>query len=131
MVSPPMDDGLSSKEQHVVWPDLVRVDHDDDTFTLYNPGHGTSLDVAEESRDLVEAVLAGFVKPTAPGTFLQKHRDVPRELLVLMARSGILVRPSELAFLEHGFLKPAAQPIGASWSWSDLPEAAQPGTWVT
>jgi arginase family enzyme len=126
-----MDDGLPSDREPVVWPGLIRTEHDDDVFTLYNPGHGTSLHVAEDSRALVEAVLAGFAEPTTPAAFLRKHREVPRELLVLMARSGMLVEPRELPFLEHGFLKPTPSPIGAAWSWSDLPEAAQPGTWVT
>jgi arginase family enzyme len=126
-----MDDGLPSEEEHVVWPGLVRIEREDGAFTLYNPGHGTSLDVAEESRALVEDVLAGFAAPTTPAAFARGHGHVPRELLVLMARSGMLVEPRELPFLEHGFLKPTPHPIGAAWSWSDVPDAAQLGTWVT
>jgi arginase family enzyme len=126
-----MDDGLESEQEHVVWPDLVRVEREDDAFTLYNPGHGTSLDVAPESRGLVEDVLAGFAQPTTPSAFARGHEHVPRELLVLMARSGMLVQPRELPFLEHGFLKPTPNPIGAPWTWSDLPDAAHEGTWVT
>ncbi|MFT3921556.1 MAG: arginase family protein [Myxococcales bacterium] len=127
-----MDDGLPSEAQHVVWPNLVRIEHEqEDVLTLYNPGHGTSLDIDAESRELVEEVLAGFATPITPATFARAHRHVPRDLLVLMARSGILVQPNELPFLEHGFLKPTPNPVGAPWSWSDLPEAAQPGAWVT
>jgi arginase family enzyme len=126
-----MDDGLESEREHVVWPGLVRIEREDDAFTLYNPGHGTSLEVAAESRELVEDVLAGFEKPTSLAAFSRDHEDVPDELLVLMARSGMLVQPRELPFLEHGFLKPTPNPIGAAWTWSDLPEAAEPGTWVT
>ncbi len=125
-------DGLPSEALHVVWPGLVRLEQrEEEVLTLYNPGHGTSLDVDADTRPLVEEVLAGFASPTTPAAFARAHRHVPRELLVLMARSGILVEPSELPFLEHGFLKPTPNPLGAPWTWADLPETAQPGTWVT
>jgi guanidinobutyrase len=124
-----MDDGLRRSAKHVVWPDLVRVQRAE-LFSLYNPGHGTSIDVEVESQPLVEAVLAGFAQPTTPATFLRTNAEFPVELLVLMVRSGLVVEVDELPFLEHGFLRPTANPIGAAWSWSDVPEAAEPGTWV-
>ncbi|HEX6240944.1 MAG TPA: arginase family protein [Polyangiales bacterium] len=126
-----MEDGLRPTEQYVVWPDLLRIEREDDALTLYNPGHGTSIDVEDESRALVEAVLAGFAQPTTLAAFQRAHRQVPRELLVLLVRSGIVVAARELPFLQHGFLRPTPHPVGASWAWSDLPEAAVPGTWVT
>lgn len=125
-----MNDGLRPSELYQVWPGLVRVERGDE-LTLYNPGHGTSIDVEEESRALIEAVLAGFAKPVTLAAFQRKQRDVPRELLVLLVRSGIVVEVAELSFLEHGFLRPTPNPIGVSWTWSDVPEAAAPGTWVT
>jgi arginase family enzyme len=124
-----MDDGLRRSAKHVVWPDLVRVQREA-SFSLYNPGHGTSIDVEAESQPLVEAVLAGFAAPTTPAAFLRAHAEFPVELLVLMVRSGLVVEVDELAFLEHGFLRPTPNPLGAAWTWSDLPEVAEPGTWV-
>jgi arginase family enzyme len=126
-----MEDGLRPAEQYVVWPGLVRIERGDGALTLYNPGHGTSIDVEDESRALVEAVLLGFAEPTTPAAFQRAHRDVPRELLVFLLRSGIVVAQAELPFLQHGFLRPTPSPIGAPWSWSDLPDAAVAGTWVT
>jgi arginase family enzyme len=125
-----MEDGLRPKAKHVVWPNLVRVQRTEELFSLYNPGHGTSIDVEEESSSLVEAVLAGFATPTTAAAFLRERPEFPSELLVLMARSGMIVELEELPFLEHGFLRPTPSPLGAAWSWSDLPEAADPGTWV-
>jgi arginase family enzyme len=125
-----MDDGLRRSAKHVVWPNLVRAQRGDALFSLYNPGHGTSIDVAEESSALVEAVLAGFAEPTTAAAFLRAHPEFPSELLVLMVRSGMVVEVDELPFLEHGFLRPTPHPLGAAWTWSDLPEAAEPGTWV-
>lgn len=125
-----MDDGLNRSAEHVVWPDLVRLAREDGGFTLYNPGHGTSLDVEEESSALVSAVLDGFAQPRSVASFFRAHGAVPPELLVLMVRSGMVVEVEELAFLQHGFLRPAANPLGAAWTWSDLPDVAFPGTWV-
>jgi arginase family enzyme len=125
-----MDDGLRRSAKHVVWPNLVRVQRADEQFSLYNPGHGTSIDVEAESSALVEAVLAGFVAPLTPAAFLRERPEFPAELLVLMVRSGMVVEVDELPFLEHGFLRPAPHPLGAAWTWSDLPEVADPGTWV-
>lgn len=125
-----MEDGLNRAAEHVTWPNLVRVPREDGGFTLYNPGHGTSLDVEEESSELVAAVLSGFARPISVAAFFRAHRGFPSELLVLMVRAGMVVEVEELPFLEHGFLKPAANPLGVAWTWSDLPEAADPGTWV-
>jgi arginase family enzyme len=123
------DDGLRRTAKHVVWPNIVQREHTYG-FSLYNPGHGTSLDVEEESSELVQTVLSGFVKPITVAAFQRAHPEVPSELLVLMVRSGFVVEVDELPFLEHGFLRPAPNPLGAAWTWSDLPEAAAPGTWV-
>jgi arginase family enzyme len=125
-----MNDGWRRTAEHVVWPNLVRKSREDGSFSLYNPGHGTSIDVEQESEELVATVLAAFEQPTTPAAFLRAHADFPSELLVLMVRSGMLVELEELPFLEHGFLKPTAHPIGAAWSWSDLPELSAPDTWV-
>ena len=125
-----MEDGLNRSAEHVVWPNLVRVPREDGGFTLYNPGHGTSLDVEEGSSELVAAVLSGFAEPTRIAAFLRAQRGFPTELLLLMVRSGMVVEVEELPFLEHGFLRPAAHPLGAAWTWSDVPDAADPDTWV-
>jgi arginase family enzyme len=126
-----MEDGLRPAELHVVWPGLLRIERGGDALTLYNPGHGTSIDVEDESRALIETVLAGFAQPTTLAAFQRAQGDVPHELLVLLVRSGIVVEVAELPFLEHGFLRPTPHPIGAAWTWSDLPDAALDGTWVT
>src|SRR5690242_18404250 len=105
-----MEDGLRRSVRHVVWPDLVRVQRDDEQFSLYNPGHGTSIDVEAESSALVQAVLAGFAQPTTPAAFLGERPDFPAELLVLLVRSGMVVEVDELPFLEHGFLRPVPNP---------------------
>jgi arginase family enzyme len=62
---------------------------------------------------------------------LLAHPEFPEALLDLMIRSCLVVAESESAFLEHGFLRPAATPLGAPWSWSDLPDLAYPDGWVT
>lgn len=125
-----MNDGLRRSAKHVVWPNLVRKPREDEGFSLYNPGHGTSIDVEEQSCELVEAVLTAFAQPATPAAFLRAHPEFPSDLLVLMVRSGMVVEVDELPFLEHGFLKPTPNPIGAPWSWSDLPEVATAGAWV-
>jgi arginase family enzyme len=124
-----MNDGLRRSAKHSVWPNLVRKPREDG-FSLYNPGHGTSIDVETESCELVDAVLSAFAQPTTPADFLREHPDFPSDLLVLMVRSGLIVEIDELPFLEHGFLKPTPQPIGVEWAWSDLAEVAAPGVWV-
>ncbi|MEY4508644.1 MAG: hypothetical protein RLZZ450_766 [Pseudomonadota bacterium] len=123
-------DGVRADVEHVAWPGLLRADRGDGSFSLHNPGHGTSVDVEEESGELVELILEGFAEPRTPADFCQAFDHVPEGLLVLMVRSGFVVEVAELAFLEHGFLRPPTMPIGAAWSWSDLPELAQPGAWV-
>jgi arginase family enzyme len=125
-----MSDGLGTAKKHVVWPGIVRKEREDGSYSLYNPGHGTSLDVELESSELVESVLRGFAKPRAVAAFVEANPDVPGELLTLMVRSGFVVELDELPFLEHGFLRPTAQPIGMALSWSDLPDAAAPGAWL-
>jgi len=125
-----MHDGLRRNVKHVVWPNLVRSDHGDSEFTLYNPGHGTSLDVEAQSSELVEAILHGFAAPTTLDAFLSQYPDLPEELLVLMVRSCFVVETEELPFLEHGFLRPTPSPVGDAWSWSDLPDLASAGKWV-
>jgi arginase family enzyme len=97
---------------------------------LYNPGHGTSLDVELTSVAMVDSVLARFACATTPGAFLSENPDVPRDLLVLLVRSGFVVEVAELPYLEHGFLRPTASPIGTPVSWSDLPAAAVEDAYV-
>jgi agmatinase len=123
-------DGVRADAEHVAWPGLLRADRGDGSFSLHNPGHGTSVDVEEESAELVELILEGFTEPRTLVDFCRLHDRVPPGLLVLLVRSGFVVEADELAFLEHGFLRPPTMPIGAAWSWSDLPELAQPGVWV-
>jgi arginase family enzyme len=124
-----MEDGLRSREPHVTWPSIVRTTSDE-LVRLYNPGHGTSLDVEPESVDMLDAVLAGFACATTPAEFLSANPDVPRDLLVLLVRSGFVVEAAELPYLEHGFLRPAASPIGTPVTWSDLPAAAVEDAYV-
>lgn len=125
-----MQDGVSRSAPHVVFPGLLRGEHGDGAFSLHNPAHGTSIDVEPESRELVETVLEGFAEPRTPADFLGQHEHVPAGLLVLLVRSGFVVAVAELPFLEHGFLRPTTTPVGAAWSWSDLPELALPGGWA-
>jgi agmatinase len=125
-----MDEGLSSAVKYVVWPNLVRTSRGEAAFSLYIPGHGTSLDVEAESSGLVEAVLSGFAEATTLRDFRARHGDVPEELLTLMVRSCFVVKVEELAFLEHGFLRPTPVPLGEPWPWSDLPALAEPGRWA-
>lgn len=124
-----MEDSLLSRK-HVVWPQLVRVSHDEGGFSLYIPGHGTSLDVEEESSALVDTILRGFAEPSTPSDFQARHPEVPAGLLNLMLRSCFVVDAEELSFLEHGFLRPTPVPVGEAWSWSDLPALAEAGRWV-
>ncbi len=122
-----MDDKGEHEQMHVMWPGLVRAARDDGGLSLYNPGHGTSLDVESESRELVEGILSAFAVPTTLAAFQEEHPDVSEELLELMIRSGFVVEQDELSFLEHGFLRPTPTPVGEAWAWSDLPELASPG----
>lgn len=124
-----MDDGKMS-DKHVVWPGILRVEREEGVVSLYNAAHGTSLDVEEESRELVESVLAGFEGARTLDDFRGERPEVPEALLTLLVRSGFVVAEAELPFLEHGFLRPTATPVGQLWSWSDLPELAQPDGWV-
>lgn len=125
-----MHDGVRREALHVTWPGLLRADHGDGAFSLHNPGHGTSIDVEEESSELVEHILEGFAEPSTLADFARANEEVPDELLVLMVRSGLVVELAELPFLEHGFLRPPSAPVGAPLSWTDLPELNQPGAWV-
>jgi arginase family enzyme len=115
--------------RYVVWPGLLRREREEGAFSLYHPGHGTSLDVEEESAALVECVLAGFDEPKTREEFARAEPEVAGELVDYLIRSLFVVDESELPFLEHGFLRPAAPPVGLVWSWSDLPERAEPGLW--
>jgi arginase family enzyme len=125
-----MTDSLRESAKHVVWPNLARVSAEGGAFSLYIPGHGTSLDVEALSSPLVETILAGFATPLTLAAFRAQHPDVPEELLVLMVRSCFVVEEDELPFLEHGFLRPTPAPVGEPWSWSDLPSLAEPGRWA-
>ena len=116
--------------RYVSEPSLVRKDRGAGAFSLYHPGHGTSLDVEPESSGLVEAVLQSFASPTTLQAFFAAQPDFPEELLGLMVRSCFVVEEGERAFLEHGFLRPTPVPLGAPWAWSDLPELSAPGCWV-
>ena len=116
---------------HVAFPGLRRVDRDDQgAFSLYNPAHGTSLDVEAESAELVLSLLAAFDAPTTIQDLLDANPELPEDLLVLLVRSGFIVDVAELPFLSHGFLRPTQTPLGQPWSWSDLPELATPEAWV-
>ena len=125
-----MSDSPRASAKHVVWPNLVRVSAQGGAFGLYIPGHGTSLDVEQESSTLVETILSGFAEPTTLDAFRGQHPEVPEELLVLMVRSCFVVDVDELPFLEHGFLRPTPLPVGEPCSWSDLPSLAEPGRWA-
>lgn len=125
-----MDEGLRRDAAHIAFPGLQRVARDDGGFSLFQPAHGTSLDVEEESVALVDAILAGFAAPTTIADYLARDPEVPDELVRLMVRSGFVVAVDELPFLAHGFLRPTPTPAGDVWSWSDLPELATPGAWV-
>lgn len=125
-----MESTPSPSEKYVTEPSLVRKDRGAGSFSLYHPGHGTSLDVEPESSGLVEAALAGFLSPTTLADFFAALPDFPEELLVLMIRSCFVVEERERAFLQHGFLRPTPVPLGAPWAWSELPELAAPGCWV-
>jgi arginase family enzyme len=125
-----MIEGMRRDAAHVAWPGLQRVPRGGGAFSLFQPAHGTSLDVEEESAELVNAILVGFTSPTTIDSFLADEPDVPDELVRLMVRSGFVVAVDELPFLEHGFLQPTATPAGDVWSWSDLPELATEDAWV-
>lgn len=125
-----MTDGTWRYATHITWPGLLRKEREDGVVSLYHPGHGTSLDVGEESLPLVEALLDGFRMPITPDALLREQDDLPEELLVLLVRSGFVVDEREFPFLEHGFLRPTTTPVGELWSWSDLPALAEPGTWL-
>jgi arginase family enzyme len=125
-----MESALNWDAKHLTWPGLLRAQRQDGAFSLHNPQHGTSLDVEEESRELVEALLKAFEPARPPREVLEEDAEFPPELLILMVRSGFIVEESELAFLEHGFLRPPHAPIGEACSWSDLPERAQPAGWA-
>jgi arginase family enzyme len=126
-----MDDGLRSHALHVALPGIVRIPKDDDVVCLYHPGHGTSLDVTPESQELVDAALAGFATPRPPRDFQRAQPDVPRDLLVMLVREGFIVEQDELPFLEQGFLRPAACPLGPAIGWSELRDVAATDAWVT
>ncbi len=116
--------------KYVTWPKLVRVQRNEGGFGLYIPGHGTSLDVEEGSSALVETILSGFSEATTLSDFQAQHPQVPQELLTLMLRSCFVIDRDELAFLEHGFLRPTPVPLGEPCEWSDLPALAEAGRWA-
>ena len=116
--------------RYVTHAGLLRAEREDGSFALYHPGQGTSLEVEEESGELVAAVLEAFAEPTELARFQRAHPEVAEELLTLLIRSCFVVPEQELAFLEHGFLRPTPSPIGPPLAWSDLPEVAQEGAWV-
>lgn len=123
-------DGLRRGATHLTWPGLLRAEREDGSLSLHNPGHGTSLDVEEQSRELVELVLTAFARPQTLDAFFAEHEEAPEELLMLLVRACFVVEVDELPFLEHGFLRPTENPTGVAVSWSDLPEAAAPGAWA-
>jgi arginase family enzyme len=125
-----MSESLRNNRKHVVWPNLVRVNGELGAFGLYIPGHGTSLDVEQQSSALVESVLNGFVEASTLHDFRARHPEVPEELLELMLRSCFVVDVEELPFLEHGFLRPSAVPLGEPCAWSDLPAFSEAGRWA-
>lgn len=125
----PRPSGVRWDEEHVVWPGLLRLDRGDGVYSLYHPGHGTSLDIEEESSELVERILDGFAEPRSAASLCAQESDLPVALVAYLIRSLFVVEPRELPFLEHGFLRPTPTPVGACWSWSDLPELAQAGDW--
>lgn len=125
-----MQDGLRRNRKHQVWPNLVRMESAEAALTLYNPGHGTSLDVEAESVELVEELLAAFATPTTLNEYIEREPDVSEELLTLLVRSAFIVEEAELAFLEHGFLRPVPNPVGPLVSFSDLHELEASGSWA-
>lgn len=125
-----MDQAERRNSRYLTWPELRRIEHEDGALELYHLGHATSLDIDAESREWVERALEGFKKPTTVDTFLRKNREISPELITLLIRQCFLVEEEERAFLEHGFLKPVASPIGEYWSFADLPELAVEGGFV-
>ncbi|MDB4976035.1 MAG: uncharacterized protein JWN48_4376 [Myxococcaceae bacterium] len=121
---------LESESKYVTSPSLVRAERGDGSFSLYHPGHGTSIDVEPESGPLVDAVLDGFAVPTSLASFFEEQPDFPEQLLSMLIRACLVVEEQELAFLEHGFLRPTPTPLGAPIGWSELPDLACPGGWV-
>jgi arginase family enzyme len=117
--------------RYVTAPELVHAERGDGSLSLYHPGHGTSLDVEPESRELVARALEGFAEPSSLDAFVASHPDFPEPLLDVLVRACFLVDEREAAFLQHGFLRPVPAPLGLAWSWADLPDQAQPGTWLT
>jgi arginase family enzyme len=110
---------------------LVHAERGDGSLSLFHPGHGTSLDVEPESRELVSLALEGFAEASTLEAFAAAQPGFPEELLEVLLRACFLVDAREAAFLEHGFLRPAPAPLGAAWSWADLPAQAEAGTWLT
>ncbi|MET0341849.1 MAG: arginase family protein [Polyangiales bacterium] len=116
---------------HVVFPGLRSVVRDaDGTFSLYNPAHGTSIDVEAESAALVSDLLAAFETPRTVDSLLAAEPDLPEDLLLLLVRSGFVVEESELSFLAQGFLRPTTAPVGQPVGWSDLPELPLHDAWA-
>ena len=117
---------------HVVFPGLRSVVRDaDGSFSLYNPAHGTSLDVEAESAALVTDLLAAFEAPRSVQSLLDAEPDLPEDLLTLLVRSGFVVEEHELPFLAQGFLRPAAgATVGQPCAWSDLPELGLADAWA-
>ncbi len=125
-----MDQGVRGNQRHVTFPGLIRQERGDGACELYHPGHATSLDVEPESRAWVDAILEAFQAPRTLDAFGRSRKDIPRELLTLLVRSGFVVEEAELAFLRDGFMRPVAGPLGEAWSYSDLPEVAYQGGWA-
>jgi guanidinopropionase len=120
----------SSQPRYVSVPGLLRAERGDGSFALYHPGHGTSLEVEAESGALVSEALEGFAEPIDLESFHGAHPDLPEQLLELLVSACFVVDESELAFLEHGFLRPTASPIGPACGWSELPDVAQEDAFV-
>lgn len=111
--------------KYVVWPGILRMEREAGAYSLYHPGHGTSLDVEPESSELLESILDGFAEPITLADFHEQQPNVPEELVDYVLRSLFIVAENDLPFLEHGFLRPTTTPIGIACAWSDLPEVAQ------
>lgn len=109
----------------------MHAERSDGSLSLHHPGHGTSLDVEPESRELVSIALAGFAQASTLEAFLAEQPDFPEQLFDVLVRACFLVAEGEAAFLEHGLLRPTPTPLGPAWSWADLPEQAQAGCWIT